>query len=395
MFLGKINQYNNKSLLSVLNSIKYSGISGLMQNLFQPYTCKTSCYPPYSETSEQSILMLDLLFFRTSYSMFYYAGIRSNVTITYKVLTFIESLQNSESSTFNINVCTFYYATISQYAAQLLPPPKTINKKYNIHTRYHRHLQNGIKREDVTGWLLYASFYYVTEQYNVTLSLTEYVLSKYSPDMVMLSKDYYSEAVIDNYRHNVHSSMPLNAKMKAAVVENVIYTQHSSLIPQELELEVEDKYFKIPPCIMSHCLRFLCYHHIGDTFNRQHALRHLRLPQYVTADVLSNSLTLIGECSEISGDKDAVFYYYDRALQCDEDSLHDKIGYWATRSSSDRDLHDTFSLLKLYRDGEMDNLESKLEREQDAMSKKIKEAVSIKIKHEENRIQFNFYEETE
>ena len=37
MFLGKINQYNNKSLLSVLNSIKYSGISGLMQNLFHYY----------------------------------------------------------------------------------------------------------------------------------------------------------------------------------------------------------------------------------------------------------------------------------------------------------------------------------------------------------------------
>ena len=41
----------------------------------------------------------------------------------------------------------------------------------------------------------------------------------------------------------------------------------------------------------------------------------------------------------------------------------------------------------------MDSLESKLVREQDAMSKKIKEEVSIKFKHEGNRIQFKFNEE--
>ncbi|CAC5360929.1 unnamed protein product [Mytilus coruscus] len=44
--------------------------------------------------------------------------------------------------------------------------------------------------------------------------------------------------------------------------------------------------------------------------------------------------------------------------------------------------------------GKMDNLESKLVREQDAMSKKIKKEVSIKFKHEGNRIQFKFNEET-
>ncbi|CAC5381118.1 unnamed protein product [Mytilus coruscus] len=42
----------------------------------------------------------------------------------------------------------------------------------------------------------------------------------------------------------------------------------------------------------------------------------------------------------------------------------------------------------------MDNLESKLVRKQEAMSKKIKEEVFIKFKHEGNRIQFKFNEET-
>ncbi|CAC5404249.1 unnamed protein product [Mytilus coruscus] len=85
----------------------------------------------------------------------------------------------------------------------------------------------------------------------------------------------------------------------------------------------------------------------------------------------------------------------EESLLLQDDSLPDKSNDGATRSSSDRDLlHDTFSLFKLYMDEKMDNLESKLVREQDAMSKKIKEEVSIKFKQEENRIQFKFNEET-
>ncbi|VDI60843.1 Hypothetical predicted protein [Mytilus galloprovincialis] len=318
MFLGKINKYNNNSLLSVLNSIKYSGISGLMQNLFHSYPCKKSCNPPYSETSEQSILMLDFLIYRISHMFTNGMEMMSNLTKKYKLLKYIESIQNSESSTFNSSVCKFYYASISQHAAQLLPTLKQINTNYNIRTSYHRHLHDGLQSDAVTGWLLYASFYYATEQYNVTLRLTEYVLSKCLPGMVGLKHSYYSEAVVDNYRRNVHFSMTLNANMKKAVVDDVIFLQHSSLIPQELELEVEDTFFRIPSIIMSHCLRFLCYHHIGDTFNRQQALRHLRSPHVVNTKVVSNTFTLFGVCCEIAGYKDAAFHYYEDALQCDD-----------------------------------------------------------------------------
>ncbi|CAG2201894.1 unnamed protein product [Mytilus edulis] len=83
----------------------------------------------------------------------------------------------------------------------------------------------------------------------------------------------------------------------------------------------------------------------------------------------------------------------EESLLLQDDSLPDKSSDGANRSSSDRDLHDTFSLFKLYMDGKMDSLESKLVREQDAMSKKIKEEVSIKFKHEGNRIQFKFNNE--
>ncbi|CAC5390175.1 unnamed protein product [Mytilus coruscus] len=149
----------------------------------------------------------------------------------------------------------------------------------------------------------------LTKQYNETIRLTEYVLSKCASEMVFLGKNYYSEADID-------PSIPLNVKMKTAVVDDVTYLQHSSLIPKELELEVEDGCFKIPPFTICHCLRFLCYHHIGDTFNKQQALCHLHSTYYVSTTVISNTLTLFGVCSEISGDKDEAVHCYDEALRC-------------------------------------------------------------------------------
>ncbi|XP_071138268.1 uncharacterized protein [Mytilus edulis] len=55
-------------------------------------------------------------------------------------------------------------------------------------------------------------------------------------------------------------------------------------------------------------------------------------------------------------------------LLLQDDSIPDKNSDGANRSPSDRDLHDTFSLFKLYMDGKMDSLESKLVREQEADS---------------------------
>ncbi|CAG2254604.1 unnamed protein product [Mytilus edulis] len=82
-------------------------------------------------------------------------------------------------------------------------------------------------------------------------------------------------------------------------------------------------------------------------------------------------------------------------LLLQDDSLPDKSSDGANRSSSDRDFHDTYSLIKMCMDGKMDSHESKFVREQDAMSKKIKEEVSIKFKHKLQETEFNlsFHEE--
>ncbi|XP_076080265.1 uncharacterized protein LOC143051141 [Mytilus galloprovincialis] len=314
MFLGKINKSNNTILLGVLESIQSGGIGGLIMNLF---SAENENHSLSSTMIGSSSTMLDFLF----YGIMHVEQQENDILANYKKLAFTESLVRSESSAFIIDVCKFYHAQISQIIAQLLPPTNIKSGNYAIRTCYHKHLQCGTKTDAISGWLLYASFYYVTGQFHVALSLTDFVLSRCSHDMTFEGHEPSCRHRI-MYRQNVHSSITLNKRMKIAIIRCAQYCKNSSLIPEELQLEVEQDQIDIPPVIMSHCLRFLCYQHLGDIFNRQKSLRDLFLTvkqQYLMGiSELSDSITILGVCYEVSGAKDRAYQCYEEALQVDD-----------------------------------------------------------------------------
>ncbi|XP_052086634.1 uncharacterized protein LOC127723958 [Mytilus californianus] len=307
MFLGKITPDNNETLLHVLDSILFYGIDGLIDNLF----------PLGSTNSDISFIRLDFLFYKISV-----LAKKRDISNWYKLLKITEFLIKSESSAFIIDVCKYHFAKISQFVAQLLLPQTTNSEKYYLHKCHHRHLQDGIKSDAVSGWLLYASFYYVTGQYKVTLRITDYVLSRSTPDMVYITCSHYDENDIKNYRQNVHKSLNLNAKIKMATVDRTVYMHNSKLIPEELQLEVEKDGISVSPVIMSRFLRLLCYHHLGDILKRQQALRDLYLTvencPLTKLEEISHSITILGVGYEVSGDKYTAYQCYDEALQCDD-----------------------------------------------------------------------------
>ncbi|XP_063436221.1 uncharacterized protein LOC134717655 [Mytilus trossulus] len=279
MFLGKIDQSNNKILLSVLESIKNGGIGGLITDLIAAENGFNRLLRTQDETS---FIMVDFLFYRMCGS--YMAPISSRF---YEVLSFIETLLMYEQSAFIVGACNYCKAKLSQHTAQIPPQPTTINKDFYMNKRYHRHLQDGTATDAVSGWLLYASYYYVTGQYKATLEITEYIIPR---------------------------------RMKVATIESINYVQHSGLIPEELVLEVQDKDIDIPVIVMSHCLRFLCYYHLGDISSRKRALRDLHLTlkdkHNMQLGKLSDSITILGVCYEIAGDKNRAYQCYEEALKC-------------------------------------------------------------------------------
>ena len=191
---------------------------------------------------------------------------------------------------------------------QMLPFPTT--NKLNVHVirRYHKHLHDGTKSDAVSGWVLYVSFYYVLGQYNTTLKIIDHVLSRCTPNMLMLCLANYTTESIKYYKQNVGcSTITLNEKMRLATISNVCYVKQSPLMPRELQPEVQDDNCLVPPVVMSHCLRFLCYHHLHNIVNRQQSLRDLYLTikekYFIYENGLSESLTILGVCNKIVDDK--------------------------------------------------------------------------------------------
>jgi hypothetical protein len=238
----------------------------------------------------------------------------------YTLLSFIESLVMSHSTRILSEICKYYYTRTSHFIVQKLPFHTTNKANVHVIRRYHKHLHDGTKADAVSGWVPYASFYYVLGKYNTTLKIIDYVLSRCTPDMILLGNNNYTTDDIKYYKQNVGcSKITLNEKMRLATIGNVWYVTQSTLIPHELKPEVQDGHFTVPPVVMSHCLRFLCYHHLDNIGNRQQALRDLYLTikerYVVTEDELSDSLTILGVCNEIVGDKKAAYHCYDAALQ--------------------------------------------------------------------------------
>jgi hypothetical protein len=68
---------------------------------------------------------------------------------------------------------------------------------------FHKHLHDGTKSNAVSGWVLYASFYYVLGQYNTTLKIIDHVLSRCTPDMIKCKIVNYTTNDIKYYTHNI------------------------------------------------------------------------------------------------------------------------------------------------------------------------------------------------
>jgi hypothetical protein len=305
MFRGKINRSNSRLLLTILERLR--------NGEREVFTVNT-LFNSEAVLHESSIKL----------EVFIYRVIEHTVVVDikqdYKMLGFIKSLVMSHSIRMLSEICTYYYAITSQRFLQRLPFHTTNKSNVHVIRRYHKHLHDGTKTDAVSGWLLYASFYYVLGQYNTTLKIIDHVLSRCTPNMLPLYVANYTTECIKYYKQNVGcSTITLNDKMRLATIGDVWYSRQSTLIPHELQPEVQDGYFFVPPVVMSHCLMFLCYHHLHNIVNRQQSLRDFYLTikeNYFIADVgLSNSLTILGVCYEIVDDKERADHCYNTALQ--------------------------------------------------------------------------------
>ncbi|XP_071126849.1 uncharacterized protein [Mytilus edulis] len=148
---------------------------------------------------------------------------------------------------------------------------KSTYKQYN--TCVSTLLQN-TQHDAVSGWLMLASFFYGTKQYNLALDILKYSLSKCSPEKLNLAANC-SSFKREVLNLNLFRNMPYDQLSKFMMVNLLDIPINSILIPTELMIEVEENL--IPPVVYVHALRFLCHYHLMNTAGCCNSLRDLQL----------------------------------------------------------------------------------------------------------------------
>jgi hypothetical protein len=94
------------------------------------------------------------------------------------------------------------------------------------------------------------------KQYNTALYIISYALSKCTPEKVC-NQENLTDWQYELIQTRTVQSLGITNILQLLHVRAVWFIEHSTLIPEELELEVVNCNYTIPPVVYSHFLLFL------------------------------------------------------------------------------------------------------------------------------------------
>jgi hypothetical protein len=152
----------------------------------------------------------------------------------------------------------------NEAAQQISVGGRNRNKtQYNQYRTCLSYLLYNTHHDAVSGWLMLASFYYRIKHYNTALCIVSYAVSKCTTE-----KFYWQDNLNNEQRALIKTrtiqSMSITRVLKLLLVRLVTFIEKSTLIPEELEFEVENHCRSIPPVVYAHFLRFLCHYHLNN-----------------------------------------------------------------------------------------------------------------------------------
>ena len=232
----------------------------------------------------------------------------------------INKLYELETHSFTKGILKRFQASMHQELAQML----TISDKEdvsNVRRMQKIHLQNACGGDACCGFILLASFYHVQGHHYTALEILNTTLQKLTPNVLQSRQAGYTQHQKERYMDTVCGrGLSLEAKMKVAMINNIVLLDDSSIVPVEFQPEVNNcrPLYVMPPVAYAYSIQFLCFHHLSDSENKTKTLRHLEevvmAKYYVLDRHFSNALTLLGACYEVIGDLSNAKRYYIMAL---------------------------------------------------------------------------------
>jgi tetratricopeptide (TPR) repeat protein len=159
------------------------------------------------------------------------------------------------------------------------------------------------------------------KHYNTALHIVAYAVSKCTPEKVYYQQNLSSEqyALI---KTKTMQSMSITRVLKLLLVRVVDFIQQSTLIPEELELEVAHFPYSLTPVVYSHFLSFLCHYHLNNVNQCYSALDDLQLTiseDYFISDNIqrSRSYNCLGVAYALIGNHEMAECSFLQAIELD------------------------------------------------------------------------------
>ncbi|XP_052060747.1 uncharacterized protein LOC127701023 [Mytilus californianus] len=170
-------------------------------------------------------------------------------------------------------------------------------------------LLRNVHHDVVSGWLMVASFFYKTKQYNTALHFIIYSVSKCTTE-----KLHHCMTMSDIHIHLLKLQTFLKNSfvclLKVMFVDNVQFEMNSTLIPDELQMDESNRIHHFPSAAYAYFLKFLCHYHLNNVKLCQNSLHVLQLivkENFLIADMRhkGEAFNLLGVALHIFGDKES------------------------------------------------------------------------------------------
>ncbi|VDI61958.1 Hypothetical predicted protein [Mytilus galloprovincialis] len=183
------------------------------------------------------------------------------------------------------------FAIQFSFASRIVPEvtqyPKYSGNKYH-YVRYKHdlsYLMIALHSDTVSGLLMLASFFYVKKQYLSSLTVIAYTLNKCTAENIypgLLNDSKFDS--IKQHMMKLVKKEKLHTILKSLTMFSFRLKHNSSIVPKELQQDVQNGDTIFHPLPYSHFLNFLCHYHRHDITSSRQSLKQLIQVEWIISD---------------------------------------------------------------------------------------------------------------
>ncbi|XP_052081006.1 uncharacterized protein LOC127718971 [Mytilus californianus] len=226
------------------------------------------------------------------------------------------------------NVYTYYFSQLCKRLAQDTPlfSSFSCNKfKYKQYKSCLSTLLKNIYHDAVSGWLMVASLFYKTKQYNKALHIIMYSMSKCTPEklhrFMTMSDIHYQLLKLQTFHQKSFVCL-----QKTMFVDCMQFTKDSTIIPDELQINHKNGRMIFPSTVFAYFLNCLCHYHLNNVRQCQDSLQGLEMTTDEEDYFIAEAYNMLGIVLNLIGDRESARQAFLKSVEIQPDESINSAG---------------------------------------------------------------------